>query len=472
MTEHPVYRRVGDCNRCGACCTRLYYADIPDNFDLDYWKERGHIVLPDPEKPGNNIIIVEEPCKHIHINEDKTTYCDIHDTDRLPRTCKEYPPYPTGHFKCIKSTTGCGFDFIPVTEGEIISETIKEKPKSTITWEIPKEEGDKLVKKWNEEADALWRKMCAEGGTPAAFLAIQVFRDLVGKAERQTCNIATLDLNLEEWTENFKANLLNGYFKGYDNRWITDVIPKADTMLCVGAGPSLTDEQIETMRNFRGLLLCVNKSAKRLYEKGIVPDIITCIHGTDEVLPHFANDVVRENLHKSYVILCSTTHPKVTEEVYKYADPKKVYWFHASTPADMVANIDQLFQAFVNLPLVDTGGNVGLFQIALSTHFTPKALGFVGMELCQDYKDAVKTNQDMLESTYLKFPEDGQEFVLSKVFRAYTQVLMDWYGQTLKNAGGKFPFELFNLTPKGLIYVRRKDWIPYMPIQEFVQKYG
>jgi hypothetical protein len=462
------WKRVGECKRCGACCLYLWY-EVPSEWEAKFWKVRGAVVVPDPFNPKNIIVGANAPCQHIHRNAEGTYTCDIHGTDEYPKTCADYPfAGPNSHFACIKKALGCGYDYI--------TEEIKEEKKMPITYKLPQEEADRLLKDYTKRAHDVYQGLLNEAGVPGCFIAQQIFREMVQEAERRGGNLITLDTFNDKWMENFKENLMAHEFDGFDKgRWIARDIEgmTGGRFLCVGAGPSLTDEQIEMMKKFNGIIICTNKSARRLYEHGIIPTIITCIHGTNEVLPSFQNDIVRENLHKSHVVLATDVTRDLIKEVKAHCDPTKLWFFHSSIPSELVTNIDQFFQAMVDVPVLDTGGNVGLFNIALSQRFMPKAVGFVGMELCQSFEEAVTNNQDMLESTLLRFPDDNnQEFVLSKVFRGYTQVIMNWYGDWKKQNNDVFPFEIINCTPRGLIYIRRDVWIPYMPLEEFIAKHG
>ena len=343
---------------------------------------------------------------------------------------------------------------------------------SMMTYEIPAEEADRLLKEYTKKAHEVYKGLTDEAGAPGAYLAVQIFREMVQEAERKGSNIATLDNFNDTWMENFKLNLMAKEFEGYDKRFINEKL-KGEVIMCVGAGPSLTDAQIDALKDFKGIIICVNKSAERLYKHGVIPTIVTCLHGTNEVLPSFQNEAVRKNLKKSHVLLSTDVTPETVKEVKAHCIPKKLWFFHSSVPPEILTNLDQFFQTMFNVPVIDTGGNVGLFGISLALRFNPKVIGFVGMDLCQSYKEAIKTNQHMLDSTLLRFPDDdNQEFVLSKIFRGYVQVLMNWVGEVKRQNDDKFPFELINCTPRGLIYIRRKEWIPFMTIEEFVAKYG
>lgn len=328
------------------------------------------------------------------------------------------------------------------------------------------EEGDRLTEEYKKKVRDLYLEMCRKGEIgPAA--AIGVFRELVQEAERTVTNLRTLDAFLHEWNKSFRVMLERGYFKDEDRRYITKALkPKA--VVCVGAGPSLTDEQIDALKGWDGCIICVNKSVKRLLERGVFPTVITALHGTTTVLRSFDHDIVKENLHRSLVLLPTTIHPDVAEFVLKHTTKDKVYWFHGSTPEDFIPNLDNLYQSMVELPVVDTGGNVGVFNLVLADQLESReAVTMIGMDLCED-RSTIKTKQDMLESLLMYFPEDDQEFVLSKVFKGYIQCVMNWYG-IVKQEG--FKYQLYNSTPRGLIYCRRDDWIPFIPIEEFVSRY-
>lgn len=326
-------------------------------------------------------------------------------------------------------------------------------------------EGDALKKEYDKKARDLYLEMCRKSEFGPE-VAISVFRDLVQESERGAINGRTVELFLAEWNKNFRVNMERGYFQGQDDRLLTNVLHPSAVM-CVGAGPSLTDADIAMLRDWKGCIICSNKSVKRLLDNGVVPTVITALHSTETVLKSFQHDIVRKRLHKSYLMLPTTIHPDVAQELLEYADPDKVFWFHASCPEDIIPNIDNLYQSMLNLPVIDTGGNVGLFNIGLADQMRPKAIGFVGMELAEP-KESVKTNVEALESTFIYLPEDNMEFVLSKVFRGYVQVFMNWFGEKKKQG---MPFDLYNCTAFGLIYARRRDWIPYLPLKEFLAKY-
>lgn len=459
-------KRVGECKQCGACCHYLHQMTRLDDEALEFWKARGATLIPDGDQ---YFLLSEATCLHLKKNPDGTTYCDI--WANRPEVCKKYP-HPSVMYDLIKKYVGCGYDFVE-------DENMTEEPKKEYIYpatgkKITEEEaeriqemGDKLTEEYGKKVKELYLEMCRKGEIGPAS-AIGVFRDLVQEAERTVTNLQTIDAFLHEWNRSFRENLERGYFKGADQRYIKDAI-QPNAIVCVGAGPSLSDAQIDALKGWKGCVICVNKSVKRLLERGVTPTIITALHGTKTVLKSFQDDIVRENLHKSFVVLPTTIHPDVAEEILKYGDRDKVYWFHAGTPEDFVPNLDNLYQSMVELPVADTGGNVGLFNVVLSDQFeTRKAVTMIGMELCEP-RSTIKTTQDMLESLLMYFPEDDQEFVLNKVFKGYIQALMNWY-KIVKDEG--FKFDMYNSTPLGLVYCRRKDWIPYIPVEEFVQKYG
>jgi hypothetical protein len=355
---------------------------------------------------------------------------------------------------------------VKVDKGETIyidPDKVEMVPKEE--FERRQKEGDALKKEYDKKARDLYLEMCrrSEYGPN---VAVSVFRDLVQEAERSAINVRTVELFMQDWNQNFRENLERGYFKGADGRILTDVL-KPTTCMCVGAGPSLSAAEISMLGHWNGCIICSNKSVKRLLDMNVIPTVITALHSTDTVLASFQHEIVRKKLHHSYIVLPTTIHPDVADEILTYADPDKVFWFHASVPEELVPNLDNFYLSMLKVPVCDTGGNVGLFNIALAEQMQPKAIGFIGMELAEP-KESVKTNVEALESTFMYFPEDNQEFVLSKVFRGYLQVTMNWYLQQKKQG---LPIDIVNCTPFGLIYCRRREWIPYMPLREFLAKY-
>lgn len=317
-----------------------------------------------------------------------------------------------------------------------------------------------LEKKYEDEVKALTDKICFED-TLGPTVAQTLFKKQITYAEGLQLNAMTTSLFLNDWVKNFKENLKLIPDKP---EFFADHIKIKDSCIIVGAGPSLSNDQIDALKDYKGTILCVNKSLKRLLERGIVPDIVSVIHSTDEVLGHFDNDIVKEYLPQINLVLCSTLCPKVTNLITQYSDPKKTYWFHSDVPDNIIQNLNMMFYTMVPLEILDTGGNIGLMCVQIAQWCGAKTLGIVGMEHCVEL-DKTWTNEESMNYNIIYAPQDDELFALTPVMRAYLQVLHNWYMNNRKS------FSIYNLTPHGLFYVRRRDWMPFMPIREYVRRF-
>jgi hypothetical protein len=292
-------------------------------------------------------------------------------------------------------------------------------------------------------------------------VVMDLFKEQVAEAEQIQTNALTTSLYLDDWVKNFRDNI---DMIRPDAPFFGDVLKIKKSAIVVGAGPSLTDEQIEFLKNYKGTIICVNKSLERLLEHGVTPRIVVAIHSTDEILCHFQNDVVEGRLKDVNVIISSTLSPNVTKEIYQWADHDKLFWFHANVPDNIVPNMNTLLSKMVPLEVIDTGGNVGLMGVQVAQWCGAKTIAIVGMEHCIELSKEW-TNSEALNYNIIYAPEDDIMFALTPVMRAYLQVLHSWYMNNRNH------FEIFNLTPNGLFYVRRKDWMPYKPMHDFVREF-
>ena len=339
---------------------------------------------------------------------------------------------------------------------------------------ITKEQAD-AIKNVAEEVQARFKKEAKslldrmmQDGMVGTIVAREVFRNLAMEAENAQTNTFTTQAYIELWVKNFAHGLKKGYFDNVKD--FAKGIKVKDSLLVVGAGPSLTEEVIESLHKYKGTIYCVNKSLDRLLKHGIVPTVVGVVHSTDEVLPHFETDLVRKHMKDINVIASNQIHPSVQDFIVKYADPEKLFWFHADIVEDFAANVDNVFLTMVKMPRADTGGNVGVFGVAVGERLEAKHIGLVGMDLCFPL-EWLRNYSESMESNIVYCPEDKLLFVIPTVFRGYIQCLMNWYGDRKKNKLIPDKFEILNCTPNGLIYVRRNDWIPYLSLDDFMEKF-
>lgn len=251
---------------------------------------------------------------------------------------------------------------------------------------------------------------------------------------------------VETWLENFRDNLpIIG-----NGRWMDAIPYDGRPVICVGAGPSMTDNELRPLKDSKHcFVICTNKIAERLL-KYRTPDLMVVLHGTDEILPHFQGPRVGKALRNGMpVALPTVASPKVVTEVISRT--QSVWWFNASVPN--TENVDSMMKLMTHgLPTFDTGGNVGLCSmiIAMET-LGAKVIGFMGMETCKDLKE-INTDSMASMCDIVYMPERKQLFAVPPSFKDYAISM----GSVIRNANDRCDF--VNLTPVGIPFLSAASW--------------
>jgi hypothetical protein len=280
----------------------------------------------------------------------------------------------------------------------------------------------------------------------------------------------TVKAELENWLKNFAYNIHRFERK---NKWLPPDTIKGSAIV-VGAGPSITDEQIDALNDYKGTIICTNKSLKRCYAHGVIPHYVVLVHPTNEILPHFIDPIVHSNLYRTRVVISTMTSPSVTDEILAYADPDKVFWYNPSTSDMFVENIDQTLMILSNRTTIDTGGNVGILSMLLAFMWGANPVGILGLEHCHGPGSWGKwTNKQSEGYSWHYAPEDDMLYCITPMFRSYLHGMMQWYEDVRKL---RPDFDVINLTKMGPLFTRRRpersaDGMRYLSVNDFIKEY-
>lgn len=300
--------------------------------------------------------------------------------------------------------------------------------------------------------------MMSDVGIGAIYAKTLVEQELVF-VQTVEVNTHTLSVYLASWLQQYSANLV--LTKGFmDNRWPSWPGRQGESCMVVGAGPSLSDEQLDALNSYTGFIICSNKVLERMLEHGTHPDLVAVIHSTPEIAAHFKGPLAREALNGIEVVASTMVHPDVTKALLEAG--ARIRWFNPAIPELFKKNVNEFLYRTSNCPVIDTGGNVGLFMCTIaSEHSTFETIGLLGMEQALAL-DPKWTNEQAMENVIYYAPEDLPEpFAINQVFHGYLQTLMGWYCEL----GGRK--KVYNLTKNGMLYVGRRDGMPYMDLDEF-----
>lgn len=271
-------------------------------------------------------------------------------------------------------------------------------------------------------------------------------------------NAFTIELSLDTWMDNFRKNL--PYISVAERRLN---LPRTDRKaLVVGAGPSaityyghLRDKDIFTV--------CTNKSLEFLVANGMQPDVVVILHSTPEIKGTIRTDIVSECLGKigkldSVFIIPTTIDSEVFKEIDGISYRSKHYWFNPAVPEEQVENINQFMERMTGLPVIDTGGDVGVFALLMALEMTTGPVGIIGLEHCLKLKKEW-TNEQALGYRIEYAPESYE--MLYAIPPSF-QVTLD---TMVKLCNSKGKGRVYNLSNFGPVYARKL--LPYMAMEDF-----
>jgi len=329
------------------------------------------------------------------------------------------------------------------------------------------EEQQEVVGQFRSELHRLTDRMMSGETGVGANITKELFAQEMGYIQNIETNTLTIAVYLKSWLEQFRQNHV--WTSGFeDSSWRLPLCtPPERSAIVVGAGPSLTDEQLMLLKDYKGYVICSNKALGRVLRYR-VPDMVAVIHTTPEIVEHFCGELVTEKLMWGGVeVLASTCiHPDLTMRLE--ALHAKVRWFNASIP--FKTGLDEYMHAMApHLSTIDTGGNVGIFMCQLAAMMQYKTIGMLGMEHCLELNPKW-TNEEAAEHAIFYAPEDDPvPFAMDQAFHNYMLIIQAWYSG-LEGKG----IDVYNLTPKGFLYIRRRNpgAMPYMETKEYVERFG
>jgi hypothetical protein len=298
------------------------------------------------------------------------------------------------------------------------------------------------------------------GAMPMRELLLEAARDCLNTAQ----NTITINSSLEFWMKNFKDNLKTlpegAQWVQKSRRFIPTIV--------IGAGPSVTDDQIKTLCNFHGITIATNKSLSKCLKNGIEPDFVAVLHTTEDIAEHFRTKDIMDFIAKkgspieSTFLLTTCLHPS-TVRATKDISYGGAYWCNPAVPEEQVENVNRMMSLLSDLPCIDTGGNVGIFALISAIQMGYGPIGILGLEHAF-LPDKSWTVEKALGYRFEWNPECDQLYAITPSFQVYLDTLVKYYNY-MKAQG----VPIFNLTPFGPLYARKKELMPYMDIEQFIK---
>ena len=312
-------------------------------------------------------------------------------------------------------------------------------------------------KSYRRELHDLVQKACTDGE-----MGSMPMRSLLLN-EAQYChhvsqNAFTIEHSLDTWVDNFRNNL--PYLLGTERRF---KLPHTDRKtLVVGAGPTAKAAYYGNLRNKDIFTICTNKSLEFLVRNHIQPDVVVVLHSTPEIKGTIRTDDVTDCIGRtgrldSVFIIPTTIDPDVFHEIDSISRRERHYWFNPAVPEEQVENINQFMERMTGLPVIDTGGDVGVFALLMALEMTTGPVGIIGLEHCLALNENW-TNEQALGYRIEYAPEDEMLYAIPPSFQITLDTLVK-----LCNSKGKD--RVCNLSNFGPVFARKL--LPYMTLEDF-----
>ncbi|MFA5401464.1 MAG: 6-hydroxymethylpterin diphosphokinase MptE-like protein [Dehalococcoidia bacterium] len=214
---------------------------------------------------------------------------------------------------------------------------------------------------------------------------------------------------------------------------------RADDCIVIGASPSLTDEELLKLKDFKGDIIVTNKSFERCFKRGLRigwvvlldahPISASQFRWMEEFISRdiidFGSPVkveyVDDSAFRNVRFLVSSVAYPGTIKLLKKAGCK-IYFFNPAVSAkeNEPYRVSQMWGWMNNLPEFPHGGNVGTCAFCLARKLLYKRIGILGIDFCEEPgKDW--THEQARGYEYFYYPESkSMKFVaISKVFKSF-----------------------------------------------------
>ena len=271
--------------------------------------------------------------------------------------------------------------------------------------------------------------------------------------------------SVKMWMENY----YNGYKKikeGKDIRELIKKINKGGPLIAVGNSPALFQKNhLEILKNsnFKGSIICTNKSLINLLDLGIVPDAVCGLECDKIILDSFTNAIDKYyDLCKTIpLVVGSTTNPELFD--YWVGD---IYYFNVFC-GEMVAYFMNKFSPHTT---IKTCGDVGSLCWQIGTLCNKDPIALIGMEFSYQapleecaayklYKDEMKIEGDL----HRFFREDVNPIYGTT---SYVDSIFDSYLTGFTYVSSITDVITYNCTEAGAIH---NDTIKQMKLVDFLE---
>ncbi len=261
----------------------------------------------------------------------------------------------------------------------------------------------------------------------------------------------TLIEKIPQWLYNFKVNYETIGFE----KTVADLPRIKGSALVVEKSMASRTfyEDVEHLRNYKGVVIAVDRALPYLCRLGIVPHIVCQIDSSPLCKSFFEFPEVKSYAERIKGVFAATTHTLTIREFHGER------FFFIPHLGDW--NLTMSLSRLSNVPIMATGGQVATFGWILAVALGANPVGLFGHMNCYESMGETEypgTPHRRVKNKYGVFYQD-------KVYEHYAKV----HHALIKCAREKLGVETVNTTRSGVMYSK---WISDMPLKEFVEKYA
>lgn len=257
------------------------------------------------------------------------------------------------------------------------------------------------------------------------------------------------DRFMDSWVGTYALNVVTHYPRVRGGKSLNALYGAAEgtPVACVGAGPSL-DKNFEHLRDFPGIIMCVDKSYKMLLGRGIEPDLVVSVDCHPDLIAAMM-DAPQNARHAAVLNSCSD--PQIADRWRG-----KIFWYNMKHPG--VQWCDRVLTSiFPNLTGIPNVGCVGNTCLMVSAHMNAGRIVLVGMDY--GYTGG-KMHAQRFEAgpggTMMPVEDDHAAMIAARTGKMevdgiVTYVAHRGYALTAKNIADKLALNVVNCTEGGIL---------------------
>lgn len=298
---------------------------------------------------------------------------------------------------------------------------------------------------------------------------LEKIRDELSNAEITEFNRNAVIELMEEWSMNIGENIP----LARQARDLQDFHRenKPNRVVVCGAAPSLSDEQIVALREFKGHIIVTNKNYQRFCRLGVIPEWVVLLdaHPVSAMQFEFLEKYPwPEEDRGSYLVetkffVSTTVYPQSLKYIMEFAGADHVYMFNPIHDDGTAVRLSKTWSWMNERTEFEHGGSVGNCAINLAKHLSYKHIALLGFDLCENPLEVGHnwTIEETQQRDFKYYPDTNEVIAIPTHFKAYMAYIFaeivdtpwaNWYNLGTSPALRHSPY-LIQMTVKE--YVRR-----------------